>query len=51
MCLISAIVGTVIQFNKKLDYLDLDIGTNVEWNTSSILMILKNTGTWVLIFT
>lgn len=55
MCLTCAIIGTIIQETKyadnELSYLELAIGDNNNWNTSWILMILKQTGTWILIFT
>jgi len=51
MCLFSSIFGTIWQKNMNGDaYLDFDVDNKV-WDTNPGLMILRMTGTWVLIFT
>jgi magnesium-transporting ATPase (P-type) len=54
MCLLSSMVGIIWQKSLpegKEGYLDFDSGAAANWNTQIILMLIKQTGTWVLIFT
>ena len=57
MCIVSSIIGTLWQkigSGSKPDpypYLELNEGDNASWFTVWYLMILRQTGTWVLIFT
>lgn len=54
MCLLSAITGIIWQKTLPSDadsYLELGQGKAANWNTSPFLMLIKQTGTWLLIFT
>lgn len=57
LCLIGAIFGTVYQLRLRdfsylgLRWVDPTTGEGSWWDSSWILMIIKQTGTWILIFT
>jgi hypothetical protein len=52
LCLIAATFATILQLNVvyKYSYLEFSV-TDSLWNTSWPLMVLKTTGTWILLFT
>lgn len=50
-CLISAIFGTIYTFViQKYTYLEFSESQSA-WETKWPLMVIKNTGTWILLFT
>ena len=52
LCLIGSIFGTIYQFQiKDYSYLLNKNAIISVWETNWFLMILKQTGTWILIFT
>ena len=53
--ILASIIGSLIGTSWMIDNLDeatyLNFDENDEWNSNFSLLFLKNTGTWILIFT